>query len=260
MRREDFKVEGIPDGYEVRGVDLTSSGRPVCVLAHRGDSTRELFLLFTDSMRPIPDDAVLRLAHISHVSIPIVRCIDEERVLLYGTARRDAESNARILNRAGDVEHSFHLGGPSEVLANENWIVTHYSDQAMTSDDYPVDREGLAVFDATGTFLWGFDGQFAGEPRLDVFHHAAVWIGANEIGVYRDIDRGLKSFEAFIRLDLRERSHQVWRLPREAFLSSAMSVVGDRVILYSPVAPTPILGIPLSPPEIVRWWKVKPVE
>jgi hypothetical protein len=190
----------------------------------------------------------------------------EERALLVGSGERCSEidgqprckTNARVLNFSGDVEQSFHIGHADEVTANENWIVTHYSDQAMTSDYHPVDREGIAVFDATGTFLWGFESHFAGKPKLDVFHHAAAWVGADEIGVYRDLDRGgLTEFEAYIRLDLRERQSQFWRLPKETLLSSAISVVGDRVLLHSPVGRTPILGIPLSPPDIVRWWKMK---
>ncbi len=37
MKREDFKIEGIPDGYRVYGVDLTPSGKPVAVIGHTSD-------------------------------------------------------------------------------------------------------------------------------------------------------------------------------------------------------------------------------
>ncbi len=119
MRREDFTVEGIPIGYEVREVDLTPPGRPVCVLTHKTDFRAEAFLHFTDSIRPIPEKAVFRATSTQYVSPPLVRCMGEDRLLLHGSAERGDDINARILDRSDRVEHSFNIGGPSEVLANE---------------------------------------------------------------------------------------------------------------------------------------------
>jgi hypothetical protein len=257
MRREDFIIEGIPSGYQVREVDLTPSGRPVCVLTHKTDFQAEALLHFTDSIRPIPEDAVFRVTSTAYVSPPLVRCMGDDRALLHGSAERADDINARILDHSGRVEHSFNIGGPSEVLANEHWIVTHYNDQAMTSDDYPVDREGLAVFDAGGTLLWGFQSQFAGNPRLDVFFHAAGWVGPDEVGVYRDIERKLSTLEGFMRLNIRDRSHEVWQVPREAHFSTALTVLNDRVIFHGFSGGSSILGMPPSPSRIVRWLMVR---
>jgi len=257
MRREDFIIEGIPSGYEIREVDLTPSGRPICVLTHKTDFQAEALLRFTDSIRPIPEDAVFRVTSTASVSPPLVRCMGEDRVLLNGSARRHAEANAYVLNRAGDVEHSFNIGGPDEVLANEHWIVTHYNDQAMTSDDQPVDREGLAVFDAVGKLLWGFQSHFAGRLTLDVFFHSAAWVGLNQVGVYRDIDRGVNTLEAFIQLDVSDKAVQFWKLPEDVHFAPALTVLGDRVMFYAAEGKKSESSSPFMS-GIRRWLKVTP--
>lgn len=254
MKREDFSVEGIPEGYEVRGIDLTPSGIPVCVVTHETNYEAEILLLSAGSSFTIPEEMIWRNPSASVVFPPLIRCMGEKRVLLVGGR---GEANARILNHAGHVDRSFHVGSASEVLANENWIITHYDDQAMTSDYYPVDREGLAVFDATGEYLWGFESHFAGKPRLGVFFHAAAWIGPDEVGVYRDIDQRMHTVESFIRLHVRDTSLQTSRVPQDAFLATALTVSGERIFFHSPLGGIPIFGIPPSIPGIVKWLKVK---
>jgi len=254
MKRREFSVGGLPQGYEVRKVDLTPSGIPVCVATHRTDYQADVLLLSAGSTLAVPEELIWRNPLTSFVFPPLVRCMGEERVLLVGGR---GEANACILNYAGHVDRSFNVGSASEVLANEDWIIAHYSDQAMTSDYHPVDREGLAVFDAAGNYVWGFESHFAGNPRLDVFFHAAAWISPDEVGVYRDIDQLMHTRESFIRLNVRDRILQTSLVPANAFLATALTVSGKHVFFHSPLGRIPIFGIPPSIPGMIKRLKVK---
>lgn len=69
------------------------------------------------------------------------------------------ENNCWIYDTRGDVHAEFFVGGPSDLLIGDDYIVTIYSDQAIFGND-PMGKEGIAAFDLNGERLWGYHTDF----------------------------------------------------------------------------------------------------
>src|SRR3990172_7447290 len=138
MKREDFKIEGIPEGYRVYDVDLTPSGRPIAVLGHETDKARPVFVRWHGVDVPLSEDPLWWNEHLQQLLLePIVRAAGEDKLVVVAHSpegRHDV--NARVWNTRAEVEAAFHGGEHvQEVLVSEDAILLFYDDQGQTGDD-----------------------------------------------------------------------------------------------------------------------------
>ena len=118
MKREDSIIKGIPEAYEVWDLDLTQDGQPACVLSNPANDGAEPRLMLGGDVLPLPPESPFRLGAPPFVVPPIVRWAGRDRVVLIKSRAHSDESNGWIVNRVGEVNHSFHAGDDvEEVLA-----------------------------------------------------------------------------------------------------------------------------------------------
>ncbi len=199
MKREDFKIEGIPEGYRVYDVDLTPSRRPVAILGHHADKTLPVFALWHGADVPLSEDSLWWNDHLQQLLLePIVRAAEEDKlVVVTHSPEGRHDVNARVWNTRAEVEAAFHGGEHvQEVLVSRDAILLFYDDQGQTGDDV-LSREAMAVMSLTGEYRWGHATSF-GPEALDTWFHAAVWEGPDEVAIFADVRHEC----AFVRLDI----------------------------------------------------------
>lgn len=240
MKREDFKIEGIPEGYRVYSVDLTPSGRPIAVLGHATDRTLPVFARWHGADVPLADDALWWNDHLKQLLlVPIVRAAGEDQLIVVDpSAGSDETINGWVWSRRGELGSAFHAGdGVQEVLANENLILLFYSDQGQTGNVH-LSREAMAVMSAAGEYLWGHWSQFGSEEALTTWFHAAVWEGPDEVAILADVRHEC----AFVRLDIGRRQQRLWHPPLALTTPSAVTTIADRVVLHGAGADATMRG------------------
>jgi hypothetical protein len=229
MRREDFQLDGIPDGYQVYDVDLTPSGRPVPVLGHRSDEHAPVFAVLHGVAVNLPDGSVWRHVSGRLLLSPIVRCAGEDRLIVVKRrARTDREMNAWVWNSAGEVEAAFHAGDDvEEVLASDERIVVCYGDEGMTGD-VALSKEGLVVLSLQGELLLGHYSRFGPRDSLDVWFHSAARLGREEVVLHADVHRACK----LVLLNIGDASQEVLEIPRPLHGADAITGNGDAIFFH----------------------------
>jgi len=229
MKREDLVIEDIPDQYQVYDVDLTPSGQLAVVLGHRTDRTRPVFVRWRGTEIPLPDDSLWWDEYRNCLCLsPLVRASDEFLTVVKPLARSDRENNGWLWNRSGAVEAAFHAGdNVEELLASDDLMLLFYGDEGQTGD-ISLSREAMVVMSSSGETLWGHRTQFGGKECFDTWFHAAVWEGRDDIAVFADVQHKC----AFVRLNVRGKSQQVWRPPGPIASPDAVTTVGDKVIAH----------------------------
>ncbi len=224
MNREDFKIDGIPESYRVYDVDLTSSGRPVVGIAHLHDQTAPAFIVTgTGSSVVIPDD--LLWPRRDGIGKPRVQAAGEGLVVAQRRrARHDAERTAWIWTGDGQFVSSFAGGDDcEELLANGDHLLLFYGDEA---------GGGMCVYSTEGVRMWSQAEQFPKE-RILWWFHAPAWAAPDEAAIWADVQReGAELSCAYVRLNVRERSQRLWHPPLPIATPTAVTTIGERVILH----------------------------
>lgn len=227
MRREDFTIDGIPEGYIVYDVDLTPSGEPVVGLASLQDGRVSAFARVGDTDIGIPDGLVRHLSAGTFVG-PQIRVIGEDKILVRrgNPDPMGGDAYGQILSRSGPVGSEFPMGEPRDVLTNSRWIVATYNDQGIFGN-VPLSKEGLNVFDSAGLYQWGHASTFGNNPPIAEVY-AASWVDTEEIVFFPYTDFPL------VRLFLRERRQEILSTPDLLHGSDAISIAGDTAYFYAP--------------------------
>lgn len=162
------------------------------------------------------------------VQYPNVRRVRPGLVLVVGM-RSDGELNAHVVTDRGELVRSFFIGdGVEDVLVCGSRIVVTYGDEGVFGD-FPVGREGLAVFDTRGEMLWGYQTQFGYDVNV-VDCYCACTDGADRLWFSPYMEFPL------VEVDLGRRTQTVSRLPAELHGCSAMTTDGRTFHLAIPNA------------------------
>jgi hypothetical protein len=237
MKREDFTIDGIPDGYVVYDVDLTPSGTPV--VGVKSEADRSAFPLAITQHRTlieIPEDALWPYGDgkpplVGERYPPKVRAVGEKRVMVCRPrTMNNVDHCAWIWDAHGSPIGAFHGGDDTdEILANDDFILVFYNDEGQTGD-VDLSREGLAVFSSSGEFLWGQVSQFPDE-HLAVWFHAAAFTSAQEVAIWADVGSSwLRGVCAYLDLNLTARTQRVFQPPMALTPPAAVSKLAERVL------------------------------
>lgn len=227
MKREDFKIEGIPEGYRVYDVDLTPSGRSVAVLGHLLDASSACYVQTSTGQIELPPGIIWQDGGSSAIFLfGHVRATGENHVVV--VEGRRSVGNGSILDERGNLKATFDAGEDvEEVLADEDMVVLFYGDQGQTGYD-ALSHEAMAVISTNGEFLWGHWSHFGSEEALNTWFHAAVWEGPDKVAIFADVRHEC----ALVQLDIRRRQQRLWHPPLALATPSAVTTIGDRVILH----------------------------
>jgi len=246
MKHEDFKIEGIPDGYRVYDVDLTPSGRPVVGIAHLNDQTAPAILTGTGSSVVIPDD--LLWPRRDGIGKPRVRAAGEALVVAQRVrARHDTERTAWIWTADGQFVSSFAGGDDCmELLADRDHLLLFYGDEAPGG--------GMCVCSTEGVRMWSQAEEFP-EARISWWFHAAAWAAPDDAAIWADVQReGAELNCAYVRLNVRERSQRVFSPPPGWSGPRAITAAGNQVMVHGTVRPWMVRGDEATPSDqIIEW-------
>jgi len=158
---------------------------------------------------------------------PKIAAIDDETVLLVNS-RAWTERNAWIIASSGDVKAQFSAGDAIQnALASTTFIVvTYFDESALTSPG--VEGNGVAIFDASGNFVFGYRESFK-EKAVDISDcYAACWAEENRLLFLPYTEFPLVS------LDLERKTQKVWETPALVAGSGAITALDDIVYFHRP--------------------------
>jgi hypothetical protein len=231
MKREDFTIDGIPEGYIVYDVDLTPSGLPVAVVCGRSDGAIRGFVLTNDVSIPLADSCIRFIAAAGRPLLQAhVRAVGDERVVVVAPAGDGREWVLTMYDARGEILADGRIGEDvEEVLGSDSCVLVFYRDEGQMAR-HLISCEGLAVFSANGEYLWGHRSQFPEGGRLDIWFDAAVWTGPDEVAVFADVDSAPR--RSFIRLNIDSRSQTILRPPDSIACPRTVTLADGRAILH----------------------------
>jgi hypothetical protein len=145
-----------------------------------------------------------------------------------GRVRSANEVNAWLVDVDGRILKSFAFGdGIEDFFRAEDFLVVSYFDEGVYGET-PQGREGLAVFDLDGRFLWGWNDAIASlsiEEIDDCYSAAPIGNGLVAVFSYTAFQLGL--------LDLTTRSAVVYSTPT-ALHGARLSLKGERGFFCGP--------------------------
>ena len=98
---------------------------------------------------------ILRVPFVA-TTYPMIRWVGGSQALLFDGARRQGD-NAWLIDDSGTTKLSFAIGDAVEnVVANGKYIIVTHYDEGVFGDD-PLAKNGIAVFESSGAFLWGWN-------------------------------------------------------------------------------------------------------
>jgi hypothetical protein len=155
---------------------------------------------------------------------PLIRSIDEERVLVFGRTKQYDEAgqnNAWIFNINGEVICGFSTRGAVEnIIVTKDFIVAAYFDEAACYG------EGLEVYDFEGSLLFGYEELFGKEAvRIDDCYASAL-VKDNQI-----IFCPYMEFPVVV-FDIENKSQEIWKMPEGIRGFSAITKLADRIYFH----------------------------
>ena len=93
------------------------------------------------------------------------------------------EVNAWLVDSCGQVRQTFSFGdGIKGVFCTDDYVVVTYFDEGIFGG-MPIPAEGLAVFDRSGEFLWGWNGTLTGRGRAPLIDdcYAVLHLSGNRV-------------------------------------------------------------------------------
>lgn len=198
----------------IEDLDLTPRGDPVALL---GKSPVKLHAAGREVTTPF-----------SRLAFPLLRAVDEDRVVVVERRTRGNAGNAWVLDRDGALLASFRVGdGVEDVLASERAILVTYFDEGVTGSPGP-NRKGAAVFDPDGTEHPGLLPHLRSRGVDIVDCYCAAWAGPTRAVLCPYPGFPLLTF------DLERDELQAEETPPAVHGAKAVSVDGPRVFFFSP--------------------------
>jgi hypothetical protein len=153
---------------------------------------------------------------------PVYRCrarlLAPDEALVWGAMRPPYdEPNSWIVRSTGSIGQAFSaVQYCADAFCTGSYIVLTYWDEQIAGGD-DVASEGLAVFDRTGRFLWGWNSTISQAAPINDCD-AAVRIGPDRIGVFADVEYPL------VVLDLTSRRPVAVYHPTPGVLHGAQAI------------------------------------
>jgi hypothetical protein len=222
MKREDFTIDGIPEGYIVYDVDLTPSGQPVAGVAHPTNQSLPAFILTASCRIELPEQSLWPYGN--RMLKPRIRAAGEQAVVAQRARTRTDDPTVWIWNHDGHEIASFNAGDDcEELLANEEVLILFYGDEG---------GGGAKVYSTTGDHLWNQAEEFP-EAMIYLWFHAAAWSADGEAAVWADlIDRPVDNECTFIRLNVRQREQETIDPPAGWSFPKAITLAHGRVFVH----------------------------
>ena len=145
MREKRFNLRNL--SLPLLDVDLMGGGRWVALV---GDA-RDQLLAFNEKVIRLP----------RFVNSCLVRAVGTRALVVERRPRRGDTANAWIISADGKVRGSFLVGeGVADGFVTGSYIVIAYHEDGYYSS-FDVSHEGLAVFDLSGRYLYGYNSAIA---------------------------------------------------------------------------------------------------
>jgi len=245
VKREDFIIEGIPEGYRVYDVDLSASGRPLAVIGHASDGGGPAYVRLPGAQVPLRPSALWRHPAIDQMFCSwIARWVGEARIVTaLPRCGSNEEINAFTWGEAGNPLSEFHAGdGIQDILADDHLIVITYFDEGVFSRIAPG-QEGVAFFSPSGDFKGGYMSAL-GDAAVHIYDcYCACWTDQGWLSFF---PYGQPSFPLII-LQIDGMSQEVWTTPHDLHGAQALTFHREDTYLHSPYEPTGLAG------KLVRW-------
>lgn len=224
MKIEEFRIEGIPAGYQVFDVDLTDAGEPVATVGSATDATAPALAITAQGQFQLPMDSVFFMRDRGPWLGCLTRWAGNERLVVAQHRQEEPhDANCWVYRPDGTLECSFALGDDvEEILTNDRQIVALFGDEAPGG--------GMAVFDLSGGPVWVHGKHFPSGEKLAWWFHAASWIDDETIAVFGDVDSSTGSACRYFCIDLANRAQRILVPPDHVARPKGIAVSGDRVL------------------------------
>lgn len=204
-------------GLDRSFVAITAQVERSVVPGYAGES-----VVYSDQQLVFDRDAVVPVP--SPCRFPVVRALPNGLAVVVDKRTARESSNAWLMDRRAGVVGAFRPGdGVADVLACGDRIVVTYFDEGIFRGDVPS-YEGVAIFDARGSFEWGYHSQF-GESAPSIADCYAACVDERDrllISPYTEFP--------VVRIDVAARTCEVFPAPDDVRGAAAMSAIDDRVL------------------------------
>lgn len=158
----------------------------------------------------------------------LVRWLGDMALIVHARIRKAGEVNAWIVDpKDGRMLSGFSVGdGVEDVVVLRDFIVVSYFDEGVLGGIGPA-REGVAVFDRQGAYLWGYHGAIRDSVGL-VSCYAMCPTGPNAVALC-----GYMGFE-LVELNVGQQSQVVRATPPKLHGCSAITFLKETAFFRGP--------------------------
>ena len=161
-------------------------------------------------------------------ALAMVRAMGPQALIVTHRIRRRGDINAWIVSVAdGAILRSFSVGdGVNDALILSDFIVISYFDEGIYGDTRPA-KEGIAIFDHSGAYLWGYQSEIDDAAMIDDCY-AICPAGPNRIQFFSYSDFPL------VELDVERRIQTKTAVPKWLHGCGAITSLGLTTFLRGP--------------------------